>query len=144
MQESWSYIKDSGDFLNKMSQIGDIPENDILVTAEVVGLYPSIPHKARLKLLKNALEKRKQKHIPIEKLINMVEFGLKNSFFKFNVSVKQQVSGTAIGTKYTPNYACIFMDPVETEFLKTQERTHLVWWMILIISFSSGLMVRSI
>ena len=63
-----------------MSQTGDIPENGILVTTEVVGLYPSIPHKARLKVLKNALDKRKQKHIPTEKLINMVEQVLKNSF----------------------------------------------------------------
>ena len=38
MQESWSYIKDSADFINKISQIGDIPENVILVTADVVTL----------------------------------------------------------------------------------------------------------
>ena len=38
MQESWSYIKDSADFINKISQIGDIPENVILVTADVVSL----------------------------------------------------------------------------------------------------------
>ena len=69
MQESWSYIKDSTDFINKIGQIGDIPENAILVTADVAGLYPSIPHKAGLKALKNGLDKRKQKHIPTEKLI---------------------------------------------------------------------------
>ena len=66
MQESWSYIKDSEDFINK-------------VTADVVGLYPSIPHKAGLKAIKNALEKRKQKHISTEKVINMGELVLKNS-----------------------------------------------------------------
>ena len=119
MQESWSYIKDSADFINKIGQIGDIPENAILVTADVVGLYPSIPHNAGLKALKNALDKRKQKHIPTEKLINMTEFVVKNNFFEFNGSVKQQVSGTAIGTKCAPTYASIYMDEVKTEFLKT-------------------------
>ena len=79
MQESWSYIKDSTDFINKIGQIGDIPENAILVTADVVGLYPSIPHKAGLKAIKNALEKRKQKHISTEKVMNMGELVLKNS-----------------------------------------------------------------
>ena len=79
------------------------------MTAEVVGLYPSIPHKAGLKALKNALDKRKQKHIPTEKLINMVEFVLKNNFFIFNGSDKQQVSGTSIGTKCAPTYACIYI-----------------------------------
>ena len=59
------------------------------MTADVVGLYPSIPHKAGLQALKNALEKREQKHIPTEKLINMAEFVLKNNFFEFNGSAKQ-------------------------------------------------------
>ena len=36
--------------------------------------------------------------------------------------IKQQVSVTAIGTKFAPPYACIFMDRVETEFL---EKEHL-------------------
>ena len=58
IQESWSYIKDSEDFVDKIGQISDITESPILVTADVVGLYPSIPHKAGLKALKNALEKR--------------------------------------------------------------------------------------
>ena len=43
---------------------------------------------------------------------------LKNNFFEFNGVVKQQKSGTAIGTKFAPPYPCIFMD--EVEFLKSQ------------------------
>ena len=81
-----------------------------------------------MKALKSALEKREQKHIPTEKLINMAEFVLKNNFFEFNRSVKQHVSGTAMGTKCDPTYACICMDDVETEFLKTQERAPVVWF----------------
>ena len=37
MQESWSYIKNSADFINKIDRIADIPENDILLSADVVG-----------------------------------------------------------------------------------------------------------
>ena len=33
MQDSWSYIKDSGDFLKRIKNIGKIPEGAILVTA---------------------------------------------------------------------------------------------------------------
>ena len=58
MQKSWSYIKDSGDFIEKIKRIGNIPEDAILVTADVVGLYPSIPHEFGLKALEKALEKR--------------------------------------------------------------------------------------
>ena len=46
MQESWSYIKDSADFLKKVKHLGRIPYESILVIADVLGLYPSIPHKA--------------------------------------------------------------------------------------------------
>ena len=94
MQESWSYIKDLADFITK---IGDIPKNAILMTAEEVGFYPSIPHMTGLKAFKNVLDKRKQKHIPTGKLINMAEFVLKNNFLEFNCYVKRQVLGTVIG-----------------------------------------------
>ena len=35
MQSRGSYIKDSGDFIKKIKNIGTIPENSILVTADV-------------------------------------------------------------------------------------------------------------
>ena len=70
MQESLCCIK-----------AGDVPGNAFSMTADVVGPYSSIPHKAGLKALKNALRKREQKHIPTEKLINMTESVLKNNFF---------------------------------------------------------------
>ena len=55
MQDSWSYIKDSGDFLKKIKSIGKIPEGAILVTADVIGLYPSISHGAYLEALRKRL-----------------------------------------------------------------------------------------
>ena len=54
VQENWSYFKDSGDFL-KVKHLGQIPDGGILVTADVVGLYPSIPHMAGLETLRRRL-----------------------------------------------------------------------------------------
>ena len=78
MRKGWSYIKDSQDFINKSRKLGKIPDNAILVTADVVGLYPSIPHNVGLRALKEALDKREQKKIPTEDLLQMTEFVLKN------------------------------------------------------------------
>ncbi|CAH2283435.1 Hypothetical predicted protein, partial [Pelobates cultripes] len=39
-----SFIKDTTDFLNKLSQITDLPVNTILVTMDVESLYSNIPH----------------------------------------------------------------------------------------------------
>ena len=50
----------------------------------------------------------------------MADFVSKNNFFEFNSKFFQQISRTAIGTKFSPPYACIFMYYIETEFLKTQ------------------------
>ena len=66
MRKSWSYIKYSEDFINKFCKLGKIPDNAILVTAEVVCLYPSIPHNIIIGALKEALDKREQKKIPAE------------------------------------------------------------------------------
>ena len=82
----------------------------------MVGLYPSIPHQAGLSALKEALENRSVKKIPTENLVKMAEFVLKNNLFEFNSKVFQQISGTAIGTKFAPLYACIYMDRVEQDF----------------------------
>ena len=41
--------------------------------------------------------------------------------FEFDSKFYKQISGTAIGTKFVPVYACIFTGYVETEFLKMQD-----------------------
>ena len=61
MKAGKSYIKVKGDFLEKLTNLGNIPFNVILVTANVVGLYPSIPHDAGLQALYERLEERADK-----------------------------------------------------------------------------------
>ena len=121
-------MKDSDDFIKKIMNIGALPKDFILVTGDVVGLYRSIPHEEGLKALEKALNNRTNKSISTEDLVKMAKFVLKNNYFKSNSKVKQQISGTAIGTKFTPPYACIFMDEVETSFIETQEMKPLVWF----------------
>ena len=65
----------------------------------------------------------------------MAEFELKNDYFEFHGSIKQQLSGTAIGTMFSPPYACIFIDKLETNFLKTQTLKPLVWFRYIHVFF---------
>ena len=71
----------------------------MLVTTDVVGLYPSIPHSAGLNSLKKAFENRVNKQKPTSDLVKMAKFVLSNNYFEFSEKVFQQISGTAIGTK---------------------------------------------
>ena len=93
-----------------------------------MGLHPSIPHEARLKVLREVPDKREQHTVPTNELIRMADFVWKNNFFEFNGQIKQQISATTIGTKFAPLYACLFMDKIEMAFLETQELQPLVWF----------------
>ena len=101
--------------------MGCIPDNAILVTADIVGLYPSIPHQTGLIALKEALDKRLLKKIPTDDLIKIAEFVLSNNFLEFNSDTLQQISGMA------PPYACIYIDQVEQKFLATKINQLLIW-----------------
>ena len=127
MQSGWSCIRDSGDFIDKMKRVGKALEGSFLVTADVVVLYQSILHREGILALKGKLKEQTSSKIPTNDLVKLAEFVLKNNFFEFNNEIKQQISGTAIGTKFAPPYACIYMDKTETDFLKTQELQPFVW-----------------
>ena len=97
-----------------------MPPNAILVTVDVVDLYLSIPHDAGLKALHEKSEERNDKSVPMADLVNMADFLLKNNYIDFDSCIKQQISGTARGTKFASACACIFMDKVESAFLESE------------------------
>ena len=74
-----SYIKDTNDFLCKLNKIGKLPDNAIMVTVDVVGLYPSIPHDEGLKAMRVALDKRAKKDVSTDSLCELAEIVLKNN-----------------------------------------------------------------
>ena len=87
---------------------------------------PVILNEKGLKVLKDALGKLENKTVSTEDLMKEAGFVLENNYFEFNGIVKQQISGTAVGTKFAPTYACIFMDKLETDLINTQEILALV------------------
>ena len=80
MKEGKSFIKDTADFLDRLKYLGEIPKGVIIVTADVVGLYPSIPHTEGLEVLCKQYDKFLHKKLPTEDLIKMAEFVLKTFF----------------------------------------------------------------
>ena len=89
MRSAKSYIKDTGDFLNKLNELGSVSHNALLVTVDVVGLCPCISHQDGLDALPIKLEQREDKKIPTEDLLKLAQFVLKNNYFEFNGKVKQ-------------------------------------------------------
>ena len=78
MKAGKSYIKYTVDSLEKLKNLGNIQSNAVLVTADVVGLNPSIVHNAGLHALYEKLEDKK---IASTELIKLTESILENNFF---------------------------------------------------------------
>ena len=95
MQSGRSNTKDSGDFLKKIKNVGSLPENAILVTADVVALCSNTPHKAGLQALEEAVESRNQQ-VSTGKPVKMAQFVLRKNLFEFN-NVFQQISVQQLG-----------------------------------------------
>ena len=70
---------------------------------------------------------QKEKGILTSDLLKMAQFVFGNNYFESIDKGYQQISETAIGTKFVHPYACIYMEDVETEFFKTQNVKPLLW-----------------
>jgi hypothetical protein len=56
---------------------------------------------------------------------------LENNYFEFDGKIYWQKQGTAIGTKFAPTYANIFMYVLETRMVKEYKFKPWVWWRFL-------------
>ena len=96
MQNVLPYVRNTGSFLEKIEGVGEIPDNALFVSTDVVNLCPSISYRARLSAFEEAFNKRNLRKILIETLAKIAEFPTD-----------------------TPPNACIYMDQVENGFLAT-------------------------
>ena len=117
-------IKESADFLSRLSKLGKIPEGALLCTVDVVGLYLSIPHG---EAIKEALDGRENPGVAYDTLVGLASLVLENNHFEFNDRIYRQKLGTAIGTKFAPAYANLFMTRLEERFLEASADKPLVW-----------------
>ena len=123
-----SYVKDTNDFLQKLANIGNIPQDAILCTIDVVGLYPSIPHDEGLEALRTALNSRENQSVSTDTLVELADLVLSNNFFEFNGDFFKQIRGTAIGTKCAPSYAILFLAALEEKLLEQSQYKPWLWW----------------
>ena len=114
--------------MKKLNELRDLPDDFILCTIDVVGLYPNIPHKEGLEAIRKELDKREDQTISTDSLIILVECLLKNNVFEHNMRYFKQFQGTAIGTKFASSYAILFMGYLEDKTLIFFVEKPLVWW----------------
>ena len=95
---------------------------------DVVGLYPNIPHQLGLSAMKKALDKREDKSISTQTLLDLAELVLKNNYFTHDSQIFKQIRGTEMGTKFAPSYAILAMAELEQMALEKYHLEPTVWW----------------
>ena len=64
-----SYVKDTNDFLKNLNDMDRYPEGAILVTINVVGLYPHISHNEGLEAIRKILNTRTSQEISTDDIV---------------------------------------------------------------------------
>ena len=77
------YIKDTNDFLKKLHSLPNLPDDIILCTVDVVGLYPNIPHDEGLSALRKRLDLRQEKDVTTSTLVELAEVVFLKTIFLF-------------------------------------------------------------
>ena len=76
-------LDDTRDFLYRIEQLQNIPEGTLLVSFDVVGIYPHTPHDEGLQIMKKYLDKREDQSVTSKNLYKLAEIVLKHNYFKF-------------------------------------------------------------
>ena len=111
-----SYIKDTDDFLDKIRDL-EISKDALLVTFDVESLYTNIQPEKGLEALEK-IYRRSGISMPFDEIKRLLELSLNHNDFQFDNQWYVQVSGTAMGKRYAPNYANIFMANFEYEVME--------------------------
>ena len=77
--------------MKKLKELCCEPQNELLGTGDLVGLYPSIPHLDGSEALSIKLDQWVDKNIIIENQLEMALFFLKSNYIEFYLMIKQQV-----------------------------------------------------
>ena len=94
-----SYVRDTTDFLNKITQIQQpLPDGTIIFCLDVKALYPSVPREEARAAVIEALNRRVQPEVPTNDMITMMDTVLNNNTILFNGDHYMQNEGTAIGS----------------------------------------------
>ena len=113
-----SFLRDTCDFLLHIQNIENLPDNAILATIDVTGLYTHIPRDEGMQATREGLDRRANKTVPTDFIVKLLELLTKWNIFEFNGELYQQLEGTAMGQTHAPDYADIFMAVIDKLILE--------------------------
>jgi len=104
-----SYIKNTYDFITRVRG-KNIPKHHLIVTGDVTSLYTNMDINRTIECTKQILANAPfDPKRPDEGLIKLLDLTMKNNDFEFDNEFFLQTCGTAMGKKYAPSLANIYL-----------------------------------
>ena len=113
-----AWLEDTPHLLRELDPLDSLPDTAILVTVDVSSLYSNIQREDGVEAVRKVLKTRKDKSIPSDFILELLDLVLKFNIFEFDSQLWQQLIGTAMGTRAAPNVADIFMSFIDQEIIK--------------------------
>ncbi len=111
-----SYIRDDIDFLGHLPQ--RMKDSDIFAIFDVKCLYSNITHELGIQAISFWIDKTPHMihpRFPKDFILDAIKIILENNNFEFGDTDYLQTLGTAMGTKFAPNYATLVLGYLETK-----------------------------
>lgn len=109
-----AYVKDTYHFIELVKNLR-IPINSYFFSMDVDALYTNIPIQAGIDCVKKVFEENPDHKRPDAELLQLLDINLTRNDFMFDNQYYLQVKGTAMGKKFAPAYANLFMANWEKE-----------------------------
>ena len=121
-----SFLRDSTHLIALLTNM-NILDTDILFTLDVESLYTNIPISDGIQCIQKALHEHPQRHRPDNYIMKLLEITLTRNDFQFLDQTFLQIKGTAMGKKYAPSFANIYMHFWEQQSLSSFHVTPVFW-----------------
>ena len=126
-----SFVKDYTDFSNKVEDLnakGPLPERSLLVSWDVVSMFPNIDKNLGISVVKRALNSRSVNIPSTDCLVEAVEICLRVNNYQFSSQSFVQKHGTTIGPKNASSYADLVMGVIDEKAKFGGSLKLMLWW----------------
>jgi hypothetical protein len=103
-----AYIKDTYDFVQKIRNL-KVSKDALICTADVSSLYPNMIIDRSLEVVREAFEKTPDPNRPDTEVLKLLEISLRRNESVFADNFYRQVCGTAMGKRYAPSLADLYL-----------------------------------
>ena len=124
------HIKNTGGFLEHVKHV-TLQANETITSYDVSALFTSVPIEAAINIIQRRLELDQGLHsrttMKVEHITSLLEFCLRTTYFKFQGSFYEQISGAAMGSPISPIVANLFMEDFEVKAINTAKNPPKMW-----------------